>query len=63
MIRLDYRMGPEWNPASLKALFECLYQLQQIAPTAQVGLPEAEPPAARERFASALQHYHLERLA
>jgi len=62
MIGLDYRMGPEWNPARLKALFECLYQLQQIAPTAQVGLPEDEPPATRERFASALQRYHLERL-
>jgi len=42
-IGLDYRMAPEWKPARLKALFECLYQIQKIAPGAHIGLPEALP--------------------
>ena len=60
-IELDYRSGPEWNPARLRALFECLYQLQQIAPAAQIGLWQAILPAVRERFTLALRRYHLER--
>ena len=61
-IGLDYRMGPDWNPTRLRALFECLYQLQQIAPTMQVGLPQQDLLEMRERFIEALQRYYIERL-
>lgn len=59
-IGLDYRMGPDWNPTRLRALFECLYQLQQIAPTMQVGLPQQDLLEMRERFIEALQRYYIE---
>lgn len=33
-IEFDYRMGSEWGPAQLDALFDFLWSLQQLAPTA-----------------------------
>jgi len=56
-LAFDYRMRPEWGPAQVVALFECLRQIQRIAPSVQIGLPAGELPGVRERFVLALQQY------
>ena len=39
-IYLDYRMGPDWGPAQLCALFELLNQLKLLDKAAVITLPE-----------------------
>ncbi len=56
-IVLDYRMGKEWGPAQVAALFECLRHMKEIAPSAEITLPEGELPEVRLRFERALWHY------
>jgi hypothetical protein len=56
-IYLDYRMGPEWGPAQLGALFELLNQLQLLDREAVVTLPEECTAEARKRFATAFADY------
>jgi hypothetical protein len=36
-VSFDYRMGDEWGPAQLSALFEFLWAIQQIAPDAALS--------------------------
>lgn len=42
-ICLDYRMGREWGPQEVEALFDCLRQIQRIAPEAAIVLADADP--------------------
>lgn len=56
-IVLDYRMGKEWGPEQVAALFECLRQMKEIAPSAQITLPVGELTEVRLRFEEALWHY------
>jgi hypothetical protein len=54
-ISLDYRMGPEWGPAELNALFLCFCKILKIAPLAQVILPLID--YWNKRFNTALRQY------
>jgi hypothetical protein len=56
-IYLDYRMGAEWGPAQVSALFELLNELQLLDKDAVVSLPEQCTAEARKRFATALADY------
>ncbi|MBU6955599.1 hypothetical protein [Hahella sp. HN01] len=35
-VEFDYRMGNEWGPKEVNALFEFLYEIKRIAPSAKV---------------------------
>ncbi len=56
-ICLDYRMGPEWGPAQLRALFDLLRQLQSIDKDSVVTLPEEYNAEVRNQFAAAFAEY------
>ena len=56
-VYLDYRMGADWGPAQLSALFELLNQLQLLDREAVVTLPEECTAEARKRFATAFADY------
>ena len=57
-IALDYRMGEAWGSAQLWALFDCLHQIQQIAPFAEIVLSDGVQPEVQQHFLDALQHYN-----
>jgi hypothetical protein len=54
---IDYRMGSEWGPAELGALFECLYHINKIAPEMQVVLEDGVIEQVQKRFRQVWQHY------
>ena len=39
-VALDYRRGPDWNPAKVEALFHLLFDIAQMAPRARFTLEE-----------------------
>ena len=56
-IHLDYRMGPEWGPPELGALFELLKRLQMLDKEAVVTLPKEYTAEVKRRFAAAFAEY------
>ncbi len=56
-ITLDYRMGLEWGPAELNALFLCFGKILKIAPLAEITLPPMYYAYLNERFNQALRQY------
>ena len=56
-IYLDYRMGPQWRVAEVRALFELLYRLQNLERNALVTLPQECVAEVRERFTAAFSGY------
>lgn len=56
-IALDYRMGPEWGPRQLLALFELLRSLLTLDMHATVTLPDAVVPALQRKFQRAFARY------
>ncbi len=49
-LALDYRMGPEWNPATLQGLFHLLLELSAPDPGAKLSLEEGVLPEVASRF-------------
>lgn len=56
-IILDYRMGPEWNPATLRSLLELLREIRAIAPNARFELEELAVPEVKKQFVDAIERY------
>jgi hypothetical protein len=56
-VRLDYRMGSEWNEGRVLALFELLRRLAAFSPDAWVTLEPAMLPSVERRFQAAFSAY------
>ncbi len=56
-VELDYRMGPEWNPATVRGFFELLRDCCAIALDAKIKPAEVEGPLYPERFVEAWSTY------
>ena len=55
-VTLDYRMGVEWGPPQLAALFELLRQLMAVA-GGRVELGSGAGPTVSQQFAGELEAY------
>ena len=60
-LAFDYRMGPEWGPASLLGLFELLADVADLAPGTRVFIERGDWPEVEARFQACWSHYIEER--
>jgi hypothetical protein len=62
-IEFDYRMGPEWGPTQLDALFDFLWGVQQLASTATISHSFEGCSDRSTSFADAWNRYKVEKSA
>ncbi len=60
-LAIDYRMGPEWNPANVHALLTLFAALQDLDPAATVTLEDYAAPSAETRFQQIWKDFLKER--
>lgn len=60
-LALDYRMGLEWGPRTVGALFELLVEMTQPDTSAALSLEDEEFPEVKARFERAWQRWLTER--
>lgn len=56
-IKLDYRMGEEWNGAKLEALFGILKELKRIDPGAKVTIEDYALAKVRKQFETTWERF------
>lgn len=56
-IAFDYRMGPEWGPSQVAALFDFLWAIQQMAPDARISHLEEGGSQCSPQFTNAWNNF------
>lgn len=62
-IGFDYRMGSDWGPSQVTALFDFLWSIQQLAPAATISHSHEGDSKPTQSFANAWREFKYEKRA